>query len=91
MRFEGKHAFFKDMRIKNFINLPFPLAEKYQLYLTCKIYDMYEKPNTNFVYDGDLTAEVTVVRQKYSNLSPECMNVYPNKGTEMYEMYECIL
>ena len=57
MRFEAKHGFFKDFRWKNFINLPFSLAQKHQLALAHKMTSVTGGPSPNFVYSGDIVGD----------------------------------
>ena len=57
MRFEAKHGWFKDYRWKNFMNLPFSLSEKHQLYLAHNMTTIDSHPSKIFVYKGEVVKE----------------------------------
>lgn len=53
MRFEGKHAQFKSMNIRNYKNAVKTMAIRHQRYLCSRMIDALGKPNPNFLYEGD--------------------------------------
>ena len=57
LRYEAKHGWFKDQRIRNFKNLPLSLSKKHQLYMGHKMIDINGRPSANFIYSGDEIGE----------------------------------
>ena len=57
MRFGAKHGWYKDYRWKNFMNLPFSLAQKHQLFLAHNMTTTEGYPNSMFIYKGDVVKE----------------------------------
>jgi hypothetical protein len=57
MRFEAKHGFFKNHKWNNFVNLPFSLAEKHQLYLANRMSGVFGQPCPNFIDTGNVVEE----------------------------------
>ena len=56
MRCEAKHGYFKDHRWKNFVNLPYSLAEKHQVHLANAMCNA-QGPSPNFVNTGEKVEE----------------------------------
>ena len=56
MRFEAKHAFFKDMRLKNFKNLPLSLANKLQFWLCHMQLGANGERSDHYIYAADTVA-----------------------------------
>ena len=53
LRYEAKHGWFKDQRIRNFKNLPLSLNKKQELYMGHKMIDINGRPSLSFLYSGD--------------------------------------
>ena len=76
MRFEAKHGWFKDYRWKNFVNLPFSLSEKHQLYLAHNMTTTDGRPSKMFVYKGDVVKEGETVIP--ADLDDAVLNAIPD-------------
>ena len=85
MRFEAKHGWFKDYRWKNFVNLPYSLSEKHQLYLADLMTDSSGRPKNNFIYQGDIVKEGRVVRS--AELQDEIIDGLPDVFNDENEFY----
>lgn len=72
LRFEGKHSWFKDQRLRNFKNIPFSLAHKHQTYMAHILMNMDGTLSQNFIYSGDLIGEGDAV-------------TITNNGTVLYD------
>ena len=57
LRFEGKHAWFSQLRIVNFRNLPKTLSNKHALYLANQLSNATGGRKLNYLYDGDEVSE----------------------------------
>ena len=56
-RMEAKHAFFKNLKLKNYINLPKSLCQKHSMYMaSLMIGSGREKYSLNYVYAGHVTS-----------------------------------
>ena len=53
MRMEAKHAYFKNIKWKNYINLPKSLSEKHQRFMANKMCSVSSTMNLNFLYSGE--------------------------------------
>lgn len=53
MRFEGKHAQFKAMNIKNHKNAMKTMAVRHQRWICSRMTDSFGNPNPHFLYEGD--------------------------------------
>ena len=53
MRFEAKHAFFTQIKWRNFRNLPKSMAQLHQKWLCCQMLSVTGQPSTNYLYEGD--------------------------------------
>ena len=54
MRFEAKHAYFKNQKWRNFKNLPLSISTKHQKYMCFKQSGKNGAPAENFLYVGDI-------------------------------------
>jgi hypothetical protein len=57
MRFEAKHAFFKNKKWKSMKNLPLSMARFHQKFLCRQMTSSVGQPNGNFLYSGDEVRE----------------------------------
>ena len=53
MRFEAKHAFFTQVKWRNFINLPKSMALRHQKWMCYQMLTTSGEPSTNYLYEGD--------------------------------------
>ena len=88
LRYEAKHGWFKDMRIKNFKNLPLSLSNKHQLYLCHKMIDIHGAPAKNFIYSGDEIGEGHVTRISRANLDIYNLLSRTFGIQQQYDIYE---
>ena len=88
LRFEAKHGWFKDARIRQYRNLSFSLASKHQLYMCNKMIDINGGPSKNFIYGGDEIGDGNVIT--VSRISADIHRILCSAfgDQERFEVYE---
>jgi hypothetical protein len=91
-RYEAKHGWFKALKVHNFINLPYSLAEKHQLYVANRMSAVDGSYSRKYVYNGDTVADGVLIEMDalQHDMAVALNYVYDGAGDEVVYKTKCM-